>query len=242
MTYVGLEARLKCLELPLLIRVIGVAGHEGEGGRNWMNGNALLMCAVDDRQRVFFILPRTVNRSHSAECEFDSLRVSFDASLANSDLAGCIQSNELVIAIAVTVLDSNQARWLSTHCIHALCGSRILQFTPEIVRWQLRVLIIHIIRHIIHIPLERFAIQLLLQCQLRTDVAHLKISRHWLARVEIFFVLIIEPSLNHTFVVDSDQRALLLLSQLSEIVRHESTVDMADSAAWDLKDSGIREF
>lgn len=119
----GLEARLECLELPLLIGIIGVAGHEGEGGRNWMNGNALLVCAVNDRQRVFFILPRTVNSSHSAECEFDSLRVSFDASLADSDLTGSIQSNQLVVPVTMAVLDSNQARWLSTHRIHAFRGS-----------------------------------------------------------------------------------------------------------------------
>lgn len=199
-----------------------------------MNGNALFVSSVDDCGRFFFELPGTVNGAHSTDCEFDSLRIGFDASLADPDLPRCIQSYQLVIAVSMTMLDSDQTRRLSAHRVQALRSRRVFQFAPENVRRQLRVFVINIISDVVHEPLEAFAVQSLLHRQLFTDVAHVEISCHRLARVEIFFVLIVKPSLNDALVVYRDQRSLLLLRQLSEVVRHETAVNVADSAAGNL--------
>lgn len=99
------------------------------------------------------------------------------------------------------------------------------------IGWQSGELIDHIVGNVVHEPLEGFAIETLLQCQLLAYVAHVQVTCQWLTRIEELLVGIIEPSLNHALVVNRDQRTLLLAGQLAEIVRHKATIDMAHARA-----------
>ena len=49
--------------------------------------------------------------------------------------------------------------------------------------------------------------------------------------VEILLVLVVEPSLNDTLIINGDEWTLLLLRQLAKVVRHEPSVNVAHSRA-----------
>lgn len=94
---------------------------------------------------------------------------------------------------------------------------------------QLGELVQNVVRHVLHIPSEALALQAILQLQLFSYVAHIQEASQRFSGVEELFVLLVEPRFDDPLVVDGDQRTLLLLRQLAEIVRHEAAVDVADA-------------
>lgn len=73
--------------------------------------------------------------------------------------------------------------------------------SPVNVWWQLRILFNHVVGNVVHVPLEALALQLLLQGQLVGDVTHVQVTSKRLAGVEILFVLVVKPNLDHTLVI-----------------------------------------
>lgn len=66
---------------------------------------------------------------------------------------------------------------------------------------KLREFVQHVVRYIVHVPLKTFALHTLFEQQLFRNVSVIEQSCQRLPSVEIFFVLIVEPRLDHALVI-----------------------------------------
>jgi hypothetical protein len=219
------------LERPLLVGVVDVARHQGEVRGLGVERYALLVHPVEYCVGVFVVEPGPVDRPHAAEGELDSLGVGLDAPLAHPQLPLRVQSDQLVVAETVAVLDGHQRRRSVTQGVQTLADRHRAHLAEVDVGRQLGVLVEDVVGHVLHEPLETLAVESLLQGELFGDVAHVEEARHGLARVEVLLVLVVEPGLYDALVVDGDERSLLLLGQLAEVVRHEAPVDVSHAGA-----------
>ena len=82
--------------------------------------------------------------------------------------------------------------------VEAKVVSHIPQLSPQLIRRQWRVLVEHVVSHLLHEPVEGLALQPLLDGQLVSDIAHVDVTGERLSGVEVLFVLGIEPGLDDT--------------------------------------------
>uniref|UniRef100_A0A182UT60 Uncharacterized protein n=1 Tax=Anopheles merus TaxID=30066 RepID=A0A182UT60_ANOME len=134
------------------------------------------------RAGLLVVLPRPVDRAEPAEGELDLGVVRLDAALPNAQLARTVQPNKLIVALAMALLQPDDGGRLPAERVHALLLADVLQLAPLHVRRQHRVLVQHVVRHVVHVPLEALALQPLLQRQLLADVAHVEEAGERLAR------------------------------------------------------------
>ena len=74
-------------------------------------------------------------------------------------------------------------------------------FAPMNIRWKLRKFVQNVVSYVVHVPLKVFTSLTLFEKQLFRNVAVIEQSREWLSRVKEFFVFLIEPRLDDTFVI-----------------------------------------
>ena len=76
----------------------------------------------------------------------------------------------------------------------------IPQLAPNLVRREWRVFVKDVIGNFLHEPVERLALQLLLDRQLGSDIAHVDVASERLSGVEVLLVLGVEPGLDDASV------------------------------------------
>lgn len=86
------------LEMPLLVHVVAVAGHQRQVGRLRMQRHAPLVHSVQERVRLLVVLPRSVHRPEPAERQLDPLGIGFDAPLPDAELTLGVQPHQLVVS------------------------------------------------------------------------------------------------------------------------------------------------
>ena len=84
--------------------------------------------------------------------------------------------------------------------VEAKVVGHIPQLAPDFVRRQWRVFVKDVISDFLHEPVKRLALQLLLDRQLGSDIAHVDVASKRLSGVEVLLVLWVEPGFDDSSV------------------------------------------
>ena len=95
--------------------------------------------------------------------------------------------------------------------VEAKVVGHIPQLAPELVRWQWRVFVKHVVGNLLHEPVERLAFQPLFDGELIADVAHVDVASERLSGVEVLLVLRVEPGLDDPSVAEERMMDLLTI-------------------------------
>ena len=95
--------------------------------------------------------------------------------------------------------------------VEAKVVGHIPQLAPELVRWQWRVFVKHVVGNLLHEPVERLAFQPLFDGELIADVAHVDVAGERLSGVEVLLVLRVEPGLDDPSVAEERMMDLLTI-------------------------------
>lgn len=219
------------MEGPLIISILIITRHERKMISLRMERDALLVNLMQKTFGLLIILPGSINSAESAEGEFNSLIVSFNAPLTHAHLPLRVQPDELIIPKAMTVRSGHQTRRAVAHSVQAGGGGDVPELSPVNIRRKLREFIQNIVGNIVHEPLEALALLPLFKFKLLGDVSMVQESREGFASVEELLVLFIKPGLDDPLVVDRDKRAFLFVREFSESVGHEPAVDVTHVGA-----------
>ena len=80
--------------------------------------------------------------------------------------------------------------------VEAKVVGHVAQLAPELVRRQRRVLLEHVVGHLLHEPVERLAVEPVFDGELVCNVAHVNVAGEGFPGVEVLLVLRIEPGLD----------------------------------------------